>query len=65
MTQFERPPRGARPSPCGLIPWGLWVRQGSNESRVATNRMLIAPRHALAEIGAGIRAQSAPLERQS
>jgi len=37
---------------CGLIAWGIWVMRGSNKSRDATNQML-------ADIGAGIREQSA------
>lgn len=43
--------------------------QGNKESRVATNRMMIAQGNALVDIGAGIREQSAGmrtlLERQS
>ena len=46
-----------------------WVMQGNKESRVATNRMMIARSKALADSGAGIREQSAGmcalLERQS
>ena len=37
---------------CGLIAWGIWVMKGSNKSRDAINQML-------ADIGAGIREQSA------
>lgn len=42
---------------CGLIAWGIWVMRGSNESRAATNQLMIAQSKALADIGAGIREQ--------
>jgi len=49
---------------CALIAWGIWVMKGSNESRAATNQLMIAQSKALtdqskalADIGAGIREQ--------
>ena len=64
MILFEWLSIGVGLFQCGLIAWGIWVMRGSNESRVATNQLMIAQSKALAEqskalvdIGAGIREQ--------
>ncbi len=57
MSLFEWLSIGVGLSQCGLIAWGIWVMRGSNESRTATNQLMIAQSKALTDIGAGIREQ--------
>lgn len=59
MREVEWQSIGVSPFQCGLMTRGIWVMQENHESRVATTRMMLAQRNALAERGAGRREQSA------